>query len=168
VTPISATVLFHNTGSTFTSIYISLFWNNTALDGMNATIFYLLKLNSQRLEIQVTLNNNVKNHRVRALFPTKYPDITVLTDDHFEVLGNRPIGGTQPQGKFVSAKSKSREAGFTIANRGLPEYQFSSGMLSITLVRSTGKIGDWAPSLQKQPKNKASLYLITHLFPKPT
>ncbi len=111
-------------------------------------IIYTLKANSPLVEIEVRFNNQVRDHRVRALFATDMVSDIVYVDDNFHVF-KRPVfrtlhpkwtqqpQGTQPQQRFVAVSDKQQT--FVLYNQGLPEYEVLTQqdrvLLALTLFR---------------------------------
>ena len=108
---------------------------------------------SPRVDIVTRVNNNVRDHRLRVLFPTTIATDNVHVDAHFTVV-ERPIGlppdketipayPTQHQMRF--ADLTDGRAGFAIINDGLPEFDvFLKGerrILAQTLFRAVGWLG---------------------------
>ncbi len=106
----------------------------------------------KRVDIDVTLKNQSKDHRLRMLFPTGIRARKVSVDGHFAVI-ERSIelsegekwkqapSKTNHQLKYISVKDK--DIGLTVFNRGLPEYEpieesEGSVTLAITLLRCVG------------------------------
>jgi mannosylglycerate hydrolase len=103
-----------------------------------------------RIDIELVLNNNAKDHRLRVLFPTGLRSDHVCADQAFHVI-KRPIA--MPQGKnwlehpapthamqsFVTVSDGDK--GVTIATRGLTEYEArQDGTIAVTLLRSVGML----------------------------
>lgn len=62
----------------------------------------------------------------------------------------------QAQQDFVSISGRG-QPGLTIANRGLPEYQVLGNTYHLTLLRATGKVGDWG-TFPSSPSRLAHLH----------
>ncbi|MBY8985568.1 MAG: hypothetical protein KGD65_10890, partial [Candidatus Lokiarchaeota archaeon] len=86
----------------------------------------------KRIDFEIELENNCKDHRIRVLFPTKIKADKVNADGHFYVVPRNvklPIADdwvqnplpTNHQKDFVSVSDKSRT--FAVLNKGLPEYE---------------------------------------------
>ena len=93
------------------------------------------------VHIHTSIENNVKDHRLRVLFPIPYQAERVATEGTFEVC-ERSIGGRAkeqaqewyetpvesfPQKRFLSLSDGHQ--GFSIFNRGLPEAEILGGMM---------------------------------------
>ncbi|MGZ9586353.1 alpha-mannosidase [Paenibacillus marinisediminis] len=113
---------------------------------------YTLDRDAKRVDVSVTMNNQSKDHRVRALFPTGFQAGTHLADSIFEVARRNNIpekewanpSNDQHQHAFVSASDN--KLGLTIANKGLFEYELSQdekNTIAVTLLRCSGELGDW-------------------------
>ncbi|WP_310831457.1 alpha-mannosidase [Paenibacillus pedocola] len=127
------------------------------------------------VHIESTINNKAKDHRVRMLFPTDLQTMVHHADSMFEIAkrDNEPAAewlnpsNTQHQQAFVDVSSE--EAGLTVANQGLNEYevlQDGRNTIAVTLLRSVGELGDWGwfstPEAQCQGEHTAELMLIPH------
>ncbi len=105
-----------------------------------------------RVDVDVTVDNAAKDHRLRVHFPTGTPAETALFDGHFEIVHRAvdlPLNtkewaqqptSEQPQRAFVTVLG--HETGLTIANRGLPEVAVlsddSHSEIALTLLRCVG------------------------------
>jgi len=118
--------------------------------------FITLHSNLKRIDLRIQLDNQSKDHRIRILFPTGLKTNKVHVDGHFAIIDrtidlpkglkwNQPPSKTNHQQKFVSINDTN--AGITICNRGLPEYeaireQNGTITLAITLLRCIGRLAD--------------------------
>ncbi len=111
-----------------------------------------LEKHSRGVNVTTTFDNQVKDHRLRVLFPTNIQTDIHTADAVFEaaVRANTPDEGwtnpdhSQHQQAFVDV-SNDRE-GLTIANKGLAEYELlrdGKQTIAITLLRAVGEMGDW-------------------------
>jgi len=111
-----------------------------------------LNKSGRGVEIEATLDNLAKDHRVRALFPTDLETQTHFVDSMFEVAerSNVPAeewtnpSNTAHQQAFVDVSTP--DAGLTVANQGLNEYEVlrdGRNTIAVTLLRSVGELGDW-------------------------
>jgi len=114
--------------------------------------FLTLYSHLKRIDLQIKLENRSKDHRIRIRFPSGLKSEQVHVDGHFFVIDRpvtlpegknwkQPPSKTNHQQKFISIEDSS--AGFTIANKGLPEYEAfrekdGSISLAITLLRCIG------------------------------
>jgi mannosylglycerate hydrolase len=106
-----------------------------------------LKMNARRVDIVTRINNRVKDHRLRVLFPTGIRTDKVWVHGQFELL-SRPIAipdgagwieppcSTQPQLDFVDLNDDA--VGLAVINQGLPEYEVfedADRTVALTLLR---------------------------------
>ncbi|WXG41107.1 MAG: glycoside hydrolase family 38 C-terminal domain-containing protein [Candidatus Freyarchaeum deiterrae] len=96
------------------------------------------------------IENNAKDHRLRALFPTAITSEVVNADGHFGVVERslklpdetnwvETLTTASHQNLFVDINNG--EKGLAITNKGLPEYEIygeKDRTIAITLVRSVG------------------------------
>jgi mannosylglycerate hydrolase len=106
----------------------------------------------RRIDFSIEMTNNSKDHRIRVLFPSNLNTKQVFADGHFYVVPRKielPKGKrwmqkpspTNHQKDFVTVYDES--ICFTVANRGLPEYEAIKNnngtiTLAITLLRCVG------------------------------
>ncbi len=105
-----------------------------------------------RVDFRLEFNNNARDHRLRALFPTGIESDVTYAEQHFGIV-RRPVAipaadrtwleqpvGTYPQKTFVDVNDGRQ--GLLLANRGLPEYEALPGpegvTLALTLLRCVG------------------------------
>lgn len=116
------------------------------------TTRYTLEGNSDMVKVETRFNNQAKDHRLRALFPTGVNSAYHYADSIFEVAkrDTQPAkewinpSNCQHQGAFVSVHEQNR--GLTIANKGLQEYEVLQGeenSIAVTLLRAVSELGDW-------------------------
>ncbi|OIO74516.1 MAG: hypothetical protein AUJ85_05395 [Elusimicrobia bacterium CG1_02_37_114] len=127
---------------------------------------------SPRIDIETTVENNARDHRLRVLFPTDIVTDCSHAEGQFDVvkrLIDLPEGKnwseqpcpTNPQQSFVSISDGGR--GITIINQGLPEYEVikekNGSTIALTLLRCVGWLsrddfmtrkGNAGPSLPTQ------------------
>lgn len=113
--------------------------------------FVTLYAGIDRVDVKTEFENNVKDHRLRVLFPTGIRTKSHFVDAHFEILKrlnpyldaevlnpNEKPYTTRHQNAFVCLTDGS--IGLMIANRGLPEYEIlsseSGDVIALTLLRS--------------------------------
>lgn len=135
-----------------------------------------LEQGGKGVEIETKLDNQAKDHRVRALFPTDLQTAVHLVDSMFEVVkrDNEPTpewhnpSNTQHQQAFVDVSDGA--AGLTVANLGLNEYEIlrdGRNTIAITLLRSVGELGDWGlfptPEAQCLGEHTVRMELIPHM-----
>jgi len=105
--------------------------------------------NLSRIDIRTTIENNAKDHRVRAVFPLPHNVDSSVADGHFAAVersAKRSKGEgwvesppqTHPSVTWVDGSDG--KAGLMVAHRGLPEYELSENgsTLYLTLFRSIG------------------------------
>ncbi|MCJ1220256.1 alpha-mannosidase [Paenibacillus polymyxa] len=134
-----------------------------------------LSRNSRGVSMETTFNNQAKDHRLRALFPTDIVSGEHRVDSMFEIAirDNEPApewenpSNTQHQQAFVDVSGE--QAGLTVANLGLNEYEImrdGRNTIAITLLRSVGELGDWGwfptPEAQCPGEHTARLEIIPH------
>lgn len=141
------------------------------------TIRTVITLNraGKGVEIEATFNNQAKDHRLRAMFPSDLNASVHQVDSMFEVAqrGNEPASewtnpsNAQHQQAFVDVSEAG--AGLTVANFGLNEYEVlrdGRNTIAITLLRSTGELGDWGyfptPEAQCLGESTVRMELIPH------
>ncbi|KOR88481.1 alpha-mannosidase [Paenibacillus solani] len=111
-----------------------------------------LNRSGKGVEIEATMDNQAKDHRVRALFPTDLETSSHHVDSMFEVAtrANEPAAEwenpsyTAHQQAFVDVATAS--AGLMLANQGLNEYEVlrdGRNTIAVTLLRCVGELGDW-------------------------
>ena len=104
----------------------------------------------KRIDFKIEMENNSKDHRIQALFPSNIKSDEVHCDGHFHVVRRSvdlPEGKkwaqtplpTNHQKDFVAINEGSRC--FAVLNKGLPEYEAIKNddetiILAITLLRS--------------------------------
>jgi alpha-mannosidase len=139
------------------------------------TTRYTLEANSGMVKVETRFNNQAKDHRLRALFPTGVNSAYHYADSIFEVAkrDTQPAkewinpSNCQHQGAFVSVHEQNR--GLTIANKGLQEYEVLQGeenSIAITLLRAVSELGDWGvfetPEAQCLGEQVAQYAIIPH------
>ncbi|QGQ94018.1 alpha-mannosidase [Paenibacillus psychroresistens] len=111
-----------------------------------------LEKGSRRLEIDVSGDNQAKDHRLRVLFPTNLVTDYCYADAPFDVVRREiwPWSGwenpsrTERMQSFVDVTDGDN--GLMIASIGLPEYEIlrdGHNTIALTLLRSVGELGDW-------------------------
>jgi alpha-mannosidase len=108
-----------------------------------------LKKNARALEIRTELNNHVRDHKLRAMFPSGYGDAKKsFAETHFAVTGREiqlpdtsdwkePALPNYPQYQFCGVDGK--KTGLAILNIGLPEYAVHADerrTIGLTLLRT--------------------------------
>jgi mannosylglycerate hydrolase len=112
----------------------------------------------RRVDFETTVENHIRDHRLRVHFPTGLGVNTACADGHFAVVerpldvpaetaGRAETAGwveqpalTHPQRAFVDVSDGER--GVMLANRGLPEYEVlrseDGAEIALTLLRCVG------------------------------
>lgn len=104
------------------------------------------------IDVETSFDNQVKDHRLRALFPTDITADVHHADSIFEVAtrNNRPADSwtnpdhSQHQQAFIAMHQENK--GLVIANKGLNEYEVvrdDRNTIALTLVRAVREMGDW-------------------------
>ncbi|HGF8211315.1 TPA: alpha-mannosidase [Enterococcus faecium] len=109
-----------------------------------------IRKDSKKINFETTLDNQMKDHRLRVLFPTKLHVEHHEADSIFEVV-KRPNhvsksweNPTNPQHQQAFVNIHDEEYGVTVGNFGLNEYEVTEdGQIAVTLLRSVGELGDW-------------------------
>ncbi|PNN24007.1 alpha-mannosidase [Enterococcus faecium] len=109
-----------------------------------------IRKDSKKNDFETTLDNQMKDHRLRVLFPTKLHVEHHEADSIFEVV-KRPNhvsksweNPTNPQHQQAFVNIHDEEYGVTVGNFGLNEYEVTEdGQIAVTLLRSVGELGDW-------------------------
>ncbi|MCG7380598.1 alpha-mannosidase [Paenibacillus sp. ACRSA] len=134
-----------------------------------------LSRSGKGIHMETTFNNQAKDHRVRALFPTDLKTAVHHADSMFEIAtrDNMPApewqnpSNTQHQQSFVDVSED--QAGLVVANLGLNEYevlQDGRNTIAVTLLRAVGELGDWGlfptPEAQCLGEHSFQLEIIPH------
>ncbi|WP_221565941.1 alpha-mannosidase [Alkalihalobacillus sp. TS-13] len=134
-----------------------------------------LEKNSKGISVKTSYNNQAKDHRLRALFPTDIQTDVHYADSIFEIAKrlNEPSqewtnpDHSQHQQAFVDVSNDI--AGLTIANLGLNEYEIirdGRNTIAVTLLRSVGELGDWGyfatPEAQCLGEHSVSFRIYPH------
>ncbi|HAQ3909792.1 TPA: alpha-mannosidase [Enterococcus faecium] len=109
-----------------------------------------VRKDSKRIDFETTLDNQMKDHRLRVLFPTKLHVEHHEADSIFEVV-KRPNhvsrsweNPTNPQHQQAFVNIHDEQYGVTVGNFGLNEYEVTAdGQIAVTLLRCVGELGDW-------------------------
>ncbi len=113
---------------------------------MPVKVYYTLDDGADFIKIKVELDNNIKDHWLRANFPTEIQTDVSIADSHFDIV-KRDIEipdstgwveqafGTHPLRTFVSVTDSKN--GFAVMPKGLFEYEvFDDKTVAITLIRA--------------------------------
>ncbi len=108
---------------------------------------------AKRVDIKTTVDNSIKDHRLRALFDTGIKTSESFADTPFAVVKrtHQSYDTTQfsiehpamvaPMQRFVTVRDERNS--FTLIVKGLPEYELKldqPGVLALTLLRCVGKL----------------------------
>lgn len=108
-----------------------------------------LERNSNQLLFETSFVNQMKDHRLRVLFPTGIRVEEHEADSIFEVVkrANKVSSNwenpTNPQHQHAFVNLHDENRGVTIANYGLNEYEIMEDTIAVTLLRAVGELGDW-------------------------
>ncbi|MEZ7791468.1 alpha-mannosidase [Niallia circulans] len=108
-----------------------------------------LERNSNQLLFETSFANQMKDHRIRVLFPTGIHVEEHEADSIFEVVkrANKVSSNwenpTNPQHQHAFVNLHDENRGVTVANYGLNEYEIMEDTIAITLLRAVGELGDW-------------------------
>jgi mannosylglycerate hydrolase len=113
-------------------------------------VYVKLHAGLPRVDVITVFENNVRDHRLRAHFPTGFPTDYSYAEDQFAVL-QRPLDlpngegwiekpvGQKPVQSYVAVDGT--DCGIAIINQGLPEYEVIKGeqcVIAQTLLRCVG------------------------------
>lgn len=142
---------------------------------VSATITLIKDAKSLRFKIEVV--NEMKDHRLRVLFPTELVSEHHYADAIFETV-KRPnhVSGTwtnpeNPQRTHHFIQVKDQKYGMILAPEGLNEYEILNQdhklTMALTLFRAIGEMGDWGyfPTPGAQCLNRSFVFefsLYTH------
>lgn len=112
-----------------------------------------LEKESKHLSFSTTLTNDMKDHRLRVLFPTSLQANVHYADSIFETV-ERPnkvskewTNPTNPQRTHRFINLHDDKNGMILAPEGLNEYEVveedNQQTIAITLLRAVGEMGDW-------------------------
>lgn len=113
---------------------------------------YSLEKNAKAIKVKACFDNQVPDHRVRALFETNIASEFHYADSIFEVAkrDNTPSKewenpcNAQHQQNFINVHDEN--IGLTIANKGLNEYEVlrdGKQTIAVTIHRGMRELGDW-------------------------
>lgn len=117
------------------------------------TTTYTLEAGSNMVKVKSDFNNQAKDHRLRALFPSELVTADHYADSIFEIAkrSNTPAkewvnpSNAQHQQTFLHVTDGDR--GLMIANKGLNEYEIlqheEGSTIAVTLLRASSELGDW-------------------------
>jgi alpha-mannosidase len=134
-----------------------------------------LEKSARCVTIAASFDNRARDHRLRVLLPTDLPAESHFADSVFEIAerDNHPADEwtnpsyCQHQQAFVGLRST--DAGLTVANAGLNEYEVlrdGRNTIAITLLRSVAELGDWGvfptPEAQCLGRQEVHFAIIPH------
>jgi len=112
-----------------------------------------LAQNNKRLSFSSTLTNEMKDHRLRVLFPTDIHSNVHYADSIYETVKRKNnvseswTNPTNPQRTHRFVNVRSNNHGIILAPRGLNEYEIieenNQQTMALTLLRAVGEMGDW-------------------------
>lgn len=118
------------------------------------TLTTILRVEKDNPQVMFTthFNNQMKDHRLRVLFPTELKTEVHYAESIFEIV-ERPNqvnektwqNPTNPQHQHSFVNIHEKTHGMTVANYGLNEYEVlpENNTIALTLLRSVGELGDW-------------------------
>ncbi|KGL38273.1 glycosyl hydrolase family 38 [Listeria newyorkensis] len=130
-----------------------------------------LESGSKALKVDVRLDNDVADHRLRAVFPTGTTRATHFADSVFEIV-ERP---NQVSEEWQNPSNDQRQQAFVavgglmVVNRGLPEYEVNAdgSEIRLTLLRANSELGDWGnfptPEAQSFGEQVAEFYVMPYV-----
>lgn len=110
-----------------------------------------LENGSRQLKMATTFDNQMKDHRLRVLFPTDIVADSHVADSIYETVV-RPnkvsaswTNPTNPQHQHAFSSIYDSQHGVTVSNFGLNEYELvrERSTIAVTILRATGELGDW-------------------------
>ncbi|MEG0294445.1 alpha-mannosidase [Enterococcus sp.] len=110
-----------------------------------------VRSNSKKIDFETSLDNQMKDHRLRVLFPTGLVNVETHEADSIYEVVKRPNGvsaswknPTNPQHQHAFANLHDDTYGVTVGNYGLNEYEVENNdTIAVTLLRAVGELGDW-------------------------
>lgn len=109
-----------------------------------------VRKNSRKIDFETTFDNEMKDHRVRVLFPSELTEDTHEADSIYEVVKRPNVmpktweNPTNPQHQGAFVNLHNDDYGITIGNFGLNEYEIvNRSTIALTLLRAVGELGDW-------------------------
>ncbi len=121
---------------------------NKKLVDLPVKVIYTLKDGAEQVEVKITVENNAKDHWLRANFPTGIDTDYTSADSHYDVVDRKiklpdssgwvePATGTHPLRTFISMSD--HKDGFSLFTKGVFEYEAfddEDNTLAITLIRA--------------------------------
>lgn len=107
----------------------------------------------RRIDIETSLVNTAKDHRLRVIFNLPFKASETLTSTHFGTIKRNgdpekleqfieQPEGIQPEKRYIRVEDPAGTKGaLTLANKGLPEVELVEGSkLALTLIRAIGNL----------------------------
>jgi mannosylglycerate hydrolase len=126
----------------------------------------ILRKGSRTLEFETTVENTIKDHRLRVLFPTNLSSVRFCrVDSPFDVPVREiaipdssgwyeAAARTLPSHSFIDVADEDRNTGLTVIHNGLPEYEVvddATRTIAITLLRCFDTSGGPSETYIPQP-----------------
>ena len=109
-----------------------------------------VRKNSKKVDFETSIDNQMKDHRLRVLFPAGLTSENHEADSIYEVVTRPNVmpetweNPTNPQHQQAFVNLHNEEYGLTVGNFGLNEYEITdSANIALTLLRGVGELGDW-------------------------
>lgn len=109
-----------------------------------------VRKNSKKVNFETSIDNQMKDHRLRVLFPAGLTSENHESDSIYEVVTRPNVmpetwgNPTNPQHQQAFVNLHNEEYGLTVGNFGLNEYEITdSSVIALTLLRGVGELGDW-------------------------
>jgi mannosylglycerate hydrolase len=147
--PISATLRIDQTLMLPESLSADLRTRSEKTIACPITTYVTVTKGSPRVDFRVEVENNAKDHRLRALFPTDLDTDVSCAEGQYDVV-TRPIEMNpewtaamkgRPQQSWVDVNEGTK--GLCVINKGLPEYELyddTGKTLALTLLRCVEKL----------------------------
>lgn len=124
---------------------------STQLADLTLHVTLTLPAGSRQLKIHVAGDNQMRDHRIQALFVTGIQSDHHQAESIFEVVTRPNTPGKQwenpedPQHQQAFVDLSDAQKGVTVGNFGLNEYQVlpKTGTIAVTVLRCVGEMGDW-------------------------
>jgi len=111
-----------------------------------------LEKDAAAVKLRIAYKNEIKDHRLRMLFPTDAVTDVHHADSIYEVATRNNVpaeewinpSNCQHQQAFVNVSDE--RGGLTVANKGLNEYEVlrdGRNTIAVTLLRAVSELGDW-------------------------
>ncbi|MDT2831643.1 alpha-mannosidase [Vagococcus carniphilus] len=111
-----------------------------------------LEKNSGQIKFNTSFDNQMKDHRLRVLFPSGLETSAHFAESIFEVVERPNLvnvatweNPTNPQHQQAFVNVHDEQLGMTVANFGLNEYEVlpQDSTIALTILRAVGELGDW-------------------------